>query len=588
MAVAFRPTISRICEGAVGNQVNDNGCGISPNDLKDLQAKCERQVNRMTGGDSSIVHDDHFKDDDKWHGSGGDDGYEYIVNTETPTAHPTKKKWGGGWSDDWHGSGDDNFNINRLYIIATRYSCTLPLMLALSELKCQLINQPGNPLAVRQPARPRNLTGVVAGQMIGLDLMMLLELSVLQCPQTSQLHHPPRNPHVAGIIRTSMPTDEPTPSPSKKPTSRPTNRPTHRPTNRLVQSYSLNLIFKIHCAHRSTYAMYSPTARPTNRPTNRWTNRSMFNHSPTARPTNRPSARPTNRPTDRPTKRPSRNPTSRPTKKPHGWGGWNDDGYGYIETAIPTSSPTFAETEASSSEFRDGFKRGEERAEAIWRDNGSDCGYIFSFQDDVDKDLEKNCSNDSSFCQGARAGSYKVVKFYEKQCLEDTADECNDLGIAAAQELAFEYCPFDASSSFAPESQPDYKEACREVATGICKGAVGDQVMDNGCTISTSELKDLQDKCERQVDEMTGGSSSIIDDDHTDDHTDDGKWHGSGDDEFAGIVRTELPTSTPTYYPTKWGGWKGPITEPEPYSHGWGWKHKRGGKPTSHDNDWDN
>jgi hypothetical protein len=106
---ACREVATGICEGAVGNQVNDNGCGISPNDLKDLQAKCERQVNRMTGGDSSIVHDDHFKDDDKWHGSGGDDGYEYIVNTETPTAHPTKKKWGGGWSDDWHGSGDDNF-----------------------------------------------------------------------------------------------------------------------------------------------------------------------------------------------------------------------------------------------------------------------------------------------------------------------------------------------------------------------------------------------------------------------------------------------------------------------------------------------
>jgi hypothetical protein len=76
----------------------------------------------------------------------------------------------------------------------------------------------------------------------------------------------------------------------------------------------------------------------------------------------------------------------RPTKKPHGWGGWNEDGYEYIETDIPTSSPTFAETEASSSQFRDGFKKGEERAEAIWQENSSDCGYIFSFQDDADKE----------------------------------------------------------------------------------------------------------------------------------------------------------------------------------------------------------
>ena len=100
-----------ICEGVVGTQVNDNGCSISANDLKTLQGKCERQVNRMTGGgDAPIVQDDHFMDDDKWHGS-GDDGYEYVVNTLTPTDFPTKKPhhWGGVWHDDWHGSGDDEF-----------------------------------------------------------------------------------------------------------------------------------------------------------------------------------------------------------------------------------------------------------------------------------------------------------------------------------------------------------------------------------------------------------------------------------------------------------------------------------------------
>ena len=30
-------------------------------------------------------------------------------------------------------------------------------------------------------------------------------------------------------------------------------------------------------------------------------------------------------------------------------------------------------------------------------------------------------------------------------------------------EIAFEYCPFDVASSF---TEPDYKEKCREVATG--------------------------------------------------------------------------------------------------------------------------
>jgi hypothetical protein len=139
-------------------------------------------------------------------------------------------------------------------------------------------------------------------------------------------------------------------------------------------------------------------------------------------------------------------------------------------------------------------------------------------------------------------GADQVVQKYEKECLEDTADECNDLGIAAAQELAFEYCPFDAAASFAPGDQPDYKQACREVAYGICAGAVGDQVNANGCSIFSNDLKELQDKCERQVNRMTGG----------DNFKDDDKWHGSGDDGYEYIVNTEMPTDHPTK--KKWGG----------------------------------
>ena len=43
-------------------------------------------------------------------------------------------------------------------------------------------------------------------------------------------------------------------------------------------------------------------------------------------------------------------------------------------------------TRASSSvgSFRDGVYKGGEEAEKIWEDNGSDCGYVFSYQDDVD------------------------------------------------------------------------------------------------------------------------------------------------------------------------------------------------------------
>jgi hypothetical protein len=239
-----------------------------------------------------------------------------------------------------------------------------------------------------------------------------------------------------------------TPKPTKKPSSRPTSRPTPRPSRR-------------------------PTRRPSPRPTKR----------PTRRPTKRPTRRPTSRPTKRPTRRPTSRPSSRPTRRP---------------TARPTD-----ETRAGT--YREGFGKGEDKAEQIWRSNGSDCGFIFSFEDEVDDFLQIKCSDDTPYCRGMDAGAGSVVLKYEKICLQDSPDECIALGQAAAQEIAFEYCPFDASSSFA---RPDYKETCREVATGICEGAVGGQVKDNGCSISDNNLARLQKKCENQVNSMTGGDTS--------------------------------------------------------------------------------
>eukprot|EP00956_Cyclotella_meneghiniana_P011474 scaffold16121_cov68-Cyclotella_meneghiniana.AAC.2 len=185
----------------------------------------------------------------------------------------------------------------------------------------------------------------------------------------------------------------------------------------------------------------------------------------------------------------------------------------FINSPEPTPSPTYSAStdtpteDQSESAFRAGYKKGQDTAEEIWIENGSDCGFIFSYQDVVDATLEDECPENTNFCRGARAGANKVVFEQEKSCLEDTTDECTELGEAAAQEIAFEFCPFDTSASFAPPSRPDYKEACREVASGICEGAVGNQVNNNGCSLTTSELLMLQDKCEYQVNLMTGGDN---------------------------------------------------------------------------------
>jgi hypothetical protein len=232
-----------------------------------------------------------------------------------------------------------------------------------------------------------------------------------------------------------------------------------------------------------------------------------------------------------------------------------------------TELPTYSDDDDGDSAFTAGYKKGQEVAEEIWVDNGSDCSYVWNFEDDVKAEFAENCPDNNSFCRGVRAGGNSVVQHYEKKCLEDTSDECDDLGKAAAQEIAYDYCPFAAFANIGPESTPNYKEACREAAYGVCKGAVGDQVNDNGCdNIPTSDLLRLQNKCVGQVNEMTGGDENIA------------------------FIPTYNPTLSPTFAPTV-DGWKGAL--PEPYYHSWknkrngSEKDKRGGKRKGHSSSWD-
>ena len=181
----------------------------------------------------------------------------------------------------------------------------------------------------------------------------------------------------------------------------------------------------------------------------------------------------------------------------------------------------------------------------------SDASHIFpSFLYDQSS-IEDNCPSDNNFCRGYRAGANQIVTKYEKQCLEDTTEECIDVGKAAAEgkkqyniignlnciyesfilslvsqittEIAYEYCQFSAIT-FGHDPALDYKQNCREVAYGVCEGSVGDQVNDNGCDISYWQLIRLQRKCEDQVDMMTNG----------------------GDDDNSGNIVTSKPSNRPT------------------------------------------
>lgn len=73
------------------------------------------------------------------------------------------------------------------------------------------------------------------------------------------------------------------------------------------------------------------------------------------------------------------------------------------------------------------------------------------------------------------------------------------------EEIAFDFCPFNAASGSSAAAPPDYKESCREVAYGVCEGAIYNDVKSNGCSMTTSELQKQQKKCKNQVDSMTDG-----------------------------------------------------------------------------------
>ena len=62
----------------------------------------------------------------------------------------------------------------------------------------------------------------------------------------------------------------------------------------------------------------------------------------------------------------------------------------------------------------------------------------------------------------------KVIERYEKECLSDRPNECLELGKEAAASIARTFCGGIMPHQF----QPDYKETCRKIAHGECKGNV--------------------------------------------------------------------------------------------------------------------
>ena len=84
------------------------------------------------------------------------------------------------------------------------------------------------------------------------------------------------------------------------------------------------------------------------------------------------------------------------------------------------------------------WDRGHDVAEAIWQSGGSACTQIWGYEKEVNEYLDENYPVNTGnwktdACHsGIQKGAEQVVDQYENQCLDDTPEECNDLGQAAA------------------------------------------------------------------------------------------------------------------------------------------------------------
>ena len=81
---------------------------------------------------------------------------------------------------------------------------------------------------------------------------------------------------------------------------------------------------------------------------------------------------------------------------------------------------------------------------------------------------------------------------------------CIALGETAASIIVYT----NVCDEYSTAKRQDYPQTCREVARGICKGAINDKIKQqcpDKLPVSTTELNFLMGMCVEQVDSMTGG-----------------------------------------------------------------------------------
>ena len=160
-----------------------------------------------------------------------------------------------------------------------------------------------------------------------------------------------------------------------------------------------------------------------------------------------------------------------------------------------------------------GQAAGQNEAKEMWKNTpfNSDCNSAWNLQaaaDDMKDDkFPDNTGNWATDSYNQCARDYGVdpeVDKILKQCLDDDSSQCIALGETAASIIVYA----NVCGGYSAAKHQDYLQTCREVAYGICKGAINDKIKEqcpDQLPVSTTELNSLMGMCVEQVDSMTGG-----------------------------------------------------------------------------------
>jgi len=167
----------------------------------------------------------------------------------------------------------------------------------------------------------------------------------------------------------------------------------------------------------------------------------------------------------------------------------------------------------------DGYRDGQTMMFKIWNDKyEADCMNSWYLEGEANELIDREFSDNSnwqkeSYNECAIKAVRSEVASIEQACLAADPSQCIDLGNTAA-EIVVErnWCEPAIATPYGVNDEPNYKAECKELATNQCKGMIYG-VTKVWCyyqTPSSHELKELQDKCEDQVDSMVPGEGERL------------------------------------------------------------------------------